>query len=751
MAVARDTAPPRVRDLVLVGGGHAHVQVLRSLARMPVPAVRVTVVLDVPVAVYSGMVPGFVSGRYDAEELEIDVVPLARRAGARVVLSPWIGLETGARRLQVEGRPSFPYDVVSFDVGSTVAGLDLPGVREHALSTRPIGRFVERVGERVGRAVEERRELSTVVVGGGAGGVELAFTLEAGIRAAGATPRVTLLQGDDRILPGSPGGLRRRVEAAARRRGIALRVGREVTGVEPSAIVLEGGERLACDLPVWATGAAAHPWPRQAGLPVDERGFIRVEPTLQVEGHPELFAVGDCAALIEHPRTPKAGVYAVRQGPVLARNLKAVLTGKRLRSYEPQGDFLALLNLGDGSAIGSKWGLSFEGSWAMRLKDRIDRRFMRRFQVLSADGRVNEEFRRAPAMAVEMEMVCGGCAAKAGQTTLARALARLPEAPADPSVALGLSVPDDAAIWRPGSPGPAVATSVDLFRPFTDDPWLVGRVAAVNALSDLWAKGASPRWAQALVTLEEEASDDEQEELLFQLLAGARSLFDEVGVSLVGGHTSTGPALQIGFAVEGPAGDQPMSLGGLRPGQALLLTKPLGTGVLFRADGMGRLAGRWLAAALESMGRPNREAGAVAVELGATACTDVTGFGLAGHAAEMARASAVTARIEVDHLPALPGALELLAVGLRSTAHERNERLRRGLGAAVEVDDSPRSALCFDPQTSGGLLFGIAADRVEEALKRLRRGGDRDARRIGTVGPGSPGGPPVRLIAGAGR
>lgn len=739
-----------LRDLVLVGGGHAHVQVLRSLAEMPLPVTRVTVVVDVPVAVYSGMVPGFVAGQYEKRELEIDVVPLARRAGARVILSPWIGLDASARRLTIEGRPSIPYDLASFDIGSTVAGQDLPGVREHALPTRPIGRFVERVGRWVERALAEHRELAVVVVGGGAGGVELAFTLEARVRGAGGAARVTLVEAGDAVLRGSPEGLRRRVEKAAAKRGIELRTGGRVAAVEADAVVLEGGERLPCDLPVWVVGAAAHPWPRAAGLPVDERGFIRVGSTLQVDGHPELFAVGDCASLVEHPRTPKAGVYAVRQGPVLTRNLRALASGEPLSPYTPQGDFLALLNLGDGTALGAKWGLSFGGRWVMRLKDRIDRRFMVRFQVLAEDGSFAEEFRDGPA-AAGMEMLCGGCAAKAGQSTLARALARLPEAPADASVELGLGEADDVAVFRPDATGPAIASSVDVFRAFTDDPWLVGRVAAVNALSDLWAKGATPRWAQAVVTLPAGAPAGEQEELLFQILAGARSLFDELGVSLVGGHTNTGPVLQVGFAVDGPVGPASMPLSGLRAGQELLLTKALGTGVLFRADGMGRLAGPWLQEAIASMTRPNRDAAGIAAGCGATACTDVTGFGLAGHLAEMARASGVTVALEVDRLPALPGAVELLRAGVRSTAHESNEHLRRGLEIAADAASHPALPLLFDPQTSGGLVFGVPAERVAATVERLHGAGDPAACRVGRVAGGPAGATPLRVVVGGGE
>jgi selenide,water dikinase len=435
----------------------------------------------------------------------------------------------------------------------------------------------------------------------------------------------------------------------------------------------------------------------------------------------------------------------VRQGPVLTHNLRALLAGRELRAYRPQGDFLALLNLGDGTALGAKWGLSFAGAWVMALKDRIDRRFMRRFQVLGRDGALSPEFRDHRAMAVEMEMLCGGCAAKVGQSLLVRTLARLPEAPADESVTLGLGRPDDVAVWHPGGSGPAIASSVDAFRPFTDDPWLVGRVAAVNALSDLWAKGATPRWAQALVTLPAEAPEREQEELLFQLLCGARAAFDEVGVSLVGGHTTTGSTIQVGFAVDGPAAAASMPVTGLRRGQTLILTKALGTGVLWRADGMGRLPGPWLEAVLASMIRANRTAAAVAAECGATACTDVTGFGLAGHLAEMARASGVQAILAVDRLPALPGAVELLAAGIRSTFQPENERLRRGLEIDGAAATHPALPLVFDPQTSGGLLFGLPPGRAAEAVERLRREGDTTASRIGEVGASS-GGSSLRVV-----
>ena len=491
---------PIRHDLVLVGGGHANVQVLRRWAMAPLPGVRLTVVVDRPDAVYSGMVPGFIAGQYRRAELEIDVRPLARRAGARFVVAPAVGLDPAARRLRLDGRPPLPYDTAAFDVGSTVAGLELPGVATHAVPTRPIGDLVRRVDEVLARA-RGGSALRVTVVGGGAGGVELGFAFQARLARAGVTPRVTLLEAGDRVLPGYAAGAARRVAREATRRGIAIRLRARVREARADAVVLDGGEVLETDALLWVAGAARHPLFADAGLETDARGFVRVGSTLQCVGHPELFAVGDCASLAHAPDLPKAGVYAVRAGPVLAHNLHALLTGGALREYHPQRDYLSLLNLGDGRAIGAKWGLAATGRSVFRLKDAIDRRFMRRFQVLAPDGTELPEFAAQRSMGDD-DMPCGGCAAKVGESVLARALARVGVRD-DPAVVLGLATPDDAAAVVTGT-GSLVVSSVDAFRAFTDDPWLTGRVAAVNAASDLWAKGTAPRFAQAVIAVPDE-------------------------------------------------------------------------------------------------------------------------------------------------------------------------------------------------------------------------------------------------------
>jgi len=721
------------RQLVLIGGGHSHVQVLRRWAMEPVSDTLLTLVTDTPLSVYSGMVPGFVAGRYRREELEIDVVPLARRAGARVILARLLGVDPQARQLRIEGREPIRYDVSSFDVGSTVAGLELPGIREHALPTRPIGRFVSRFSAMLERARKRvaGEPFRVAVVGAGVGGVELAFTLrERLVRESPAEVAVSLIESGERPLRGYSESLVRRVEERSTEKGIEFLGGRRVRAVEEGYLCFEGGSRAAFDELFWVTGAFGHDLFAESGLATDQRDFVLVRSTLQVEGHDEIFASGDCATLLEHPRTPKAGVYAVRQGPVLSDNLRAFLEGDELRYYRPQGDFLKLLNLGDGSALGSKWGLTVQGRWVMGLKDFIDRRFMRRFQVLDEAGRPTPDF---PEMA-EMEMRCGGCAGKVGQSVLHRALARLGRGSRDPSVILGLEAGDDAAAVATPAGG-VMVSSLDAFRAFTDDPYLVGRAAAVNAASDLSAKGVEARWAQALVAVPEETVGEEAEELLFQVLAGARVAFGEIGVTLLGGHSVTAGELMVGFAVWGDAGSAAdlLPLGGLEIGQELLLTKALGTGVIFRADMRARCHGPWFEAALASVLRPNAGAARVAREFGASAATDVTGFGLAGHLGEMARASGVTAVVELDRLPALPGAVELLTQGVRSTFHEENARGRRAVATEGSARGRPEFELLFDPQTAGGLVFGVAPESVAEALESLHANGAPGAAHVGRV------------------
>jgi selenide,water dikinase len=368
---------PRV---LLVGAGHAHVEVLRQAALRQGRGVQLTLLVDRQPAIYSGMLPGFVAGHYRASELAIDAVALARRAGAEVVLERANRVDAVNGRVSTAAGREIAWDFASLDVGSGVLGAELPGVAAHALPVRPIERLIAGVDAVLARARAHAGSapFRLLVVGAGAGGVELAFCFDARLRREASGPiAVTLLDGGASILPGAAAALVCRVTRAARRRGIELKLGARVEALAPGVARLAAGETLVADAVVWSPGPAAHAFLAESGLPVDAGGFVRVRPTLQVEGCERLFAVGDCASLAG---MQKAGVYAVRSGPILAENLRRAAAGLAPQVYRPQRHFLSLFNLGDGTAIGVKRGFSFEGRWVMGLKDRIDRRFLEKYR-----------------------------------------------------------------------------------------------------------------------------------------------------------------------------------------------------------------------------------------------------------------------------------------------------------------------------------------------------------------------------------
>lgn len=370
--------------MVLVGGGHAHVQVLRAFASEPPANCRITVVAAEAVAMYSGMAPGFVAGQYTRDQLEIDVRPLAEMCAARVIVARCHSVDPVAQRIHIDGHEPLRYDLASFNIGSTVLGLEQPGVRAHALPTRPLSGLVGGMADLVGRARDHAadRPFHVAIVGGGVGGVELAFTAQARLKQeTGRQIDATILDSGPRVLVRYPASLRRRVHRLAEQRAITIRSNTRVESVRLDRVELGDGTMLPCDAVIWVTGPTSHPvFTNSSGVATDDRGFARIRSTLQFETHDNLFAVGDCGTLIDHPQTPKAGVYAVRQGPCVTHNMRALLANEPLKTYHPQGDFLTLLNMGEGNAIGAKWSFTFGGKWVMRWKDHIDRKFMRQYQ-----------------------------------------------------------------------------------------------------------------------------------------------------------------------------------------------------------------------------------------------------------------------------------------------------------------------------------------------------------------------------------
>lgn len=712
---------PLTRDLVLVGGGHAHALVLRRWGMRPLPGARLTVINPGPTAPYTGMLPGHVAGHYPRAALDIDLVKLARFAGARLILGQATGLDRDARHVQVPGRPPIAYDVLSIDIGITSDLPQVAGFTEHGIAAKPLGPFADAWAA----YLERDAPRSLVVIGGGIGGLELSMAMAHALRSRGEAAEVTVVEAG-RAGSGLGDSEREKVMAEAARLGVDIRENSPARSMDAASVTLADGTVLPSTFTVGVGGARPHGWLADTGLALTD-GFIDVGPSLQTLTDPDIFASGDCAHLTHAPR-PKAGVFAVRAAPVLTHNLEAALTRGPMRDFRPQSDYLKLISLGAKRAFGQKWGLSVAAPWVWTAKDRIDRSFMERLSTLPRMPDPVPPVRAAKGGRVSKEPMCGGCGAKLGPGPLHRALAGLDHAARD-DVLTGPG--DDAAVLRVGNARQVITT--DQLRAFCDDPYLMARITANHALGDVWAMGAAPQSALLTVTLPP-MTEQMAERWLREILAGTQGAVAEAGAALVGGHTTHGAELAIGLTVTGLLDGPPKTLAGARPGDHLILTRPIGSGILLAAGMAGRAGGDDIAALWRAMAQGHgRSAPALSP---AHAATDVTGFGLAGHLLAMLDASGVGATLWPACLPVYAGARDLAARGIHSTLSPANRESFAPRITSNTVSD-PVMPLLFDPQTAGGLLAAVDPEHSADVMKALAQAGE-DARIIGQITDGPP-------------
>ena len=791
------TPPQAAGHLVLVGGGHAQVAVLKALASNPLAGLATTLVSRDINTPYSGMLPGFVEGVWNEDDIHIDLARLARMAGASFINAAAVDIDPDARKIQFDGRAPVTFDMLSLNIGGEPDLAAIEGAAQHCIPVKPISRFRQRLARLTSGGYPER----IAVIGGGTAGCELALALSRRwLAATGKRARVTIFGRSGRLMPEHPPRAARLIYESLVSAGCRVVNGHSVVRVEDGRLVLDDGSLHEFDACFLVTAVSPPAWMAHTGLELDGRGFVKVGRTLQSTSHPHVFASGDIAQLSWDPR-PKAGVYAVRAGPVLAENIRRYALGKRLVRWRPQRNALAIIGTADGSAIairGASVGRSRFWWW---WKKRIDRIWMEQYTVLSmpmapappelpglardaeSAGNAAEPGARAssPAAASQANaggtsplpaMRCLGCGAKTGHESLANALREAVATAlvqgADQSLMPPMALGEDAAVL-PVPEGGELIQSIDVISAIVSDPYLLGRIAALHAMSDIYAANAVPVWAMASVTLSPGRLELEQAELT-QLMTGGLMALAESGAQLVGGHTSQGDATQIGYSITGWRDGAPQAPG-KNEEPVLLLTKPLGIGIVMAAHMELEARGVWVDVAIRTMAHSNAEAAKILAAI-KPLMTDVTGFGLARHALDLAeRCGFGGVEIFLDQLPLLPGTRQLMAAGHRSSLHEANKASvpivddrsdgiagggasdggDGGAIAAVAAGTStgasvgavtgasansdigagtnpqgrniPHADIIFDPQTSGGLLAAVPRAGARDIMAVLEKNG----------------------------
>ncbi len=717
---------PLTRDLVFVGGGHAHALALRMWGMNPLPGARVTVIDPNPSAPYTGMLPGHVAGHYARDALEIDLVRLCRFAGARLVRGRATSIDAVAQTITVEGGVIEPreiaYDVASIDIGIHAKMPGIEGFSEHAIAVKPLGPYAAAWDEFLRRVESGERPAEATVIGGGIAGIEIAMAMAHALKARAGEARVNLIEAGPVIAANTPKA-RRRLEQKLRAQGVTVLTGARAVRIEADCVHLDDGTRIESAFTVGSAGARAYEWLADCDLPTSDDGFLRIGADLRVPGYETLFAAGDCAHFDPRPLA-KAGVYAVREAPILFQNIRAVLSDRKTRPFKPQRDYLKLISLGGKSALAEKFGTVFSGPLLWRWKDQIDQKFMSQFKDFPQMSETRLPRLRASGGDADAQPLCGGCGSKVAPGTLADILGHQP-ALARPDVITGPG--DDAAILEIGQRKQVLTT--DHLRAFTSDYAVQARITALHALGDVWAMGAEPQAALASITLPR-MSAPLQARTMAEIMDAAGAVLRDAGAELVGGHSTMGAEMSLGFTLTGLLEEKAISNAGARVGDALILTRPIGSGTILAGEMRGMATGRDVATLLDGLQRPQGDAAAILS--GAHAMTDVTGFGLAGHLLAICRASNVGAEIGLTAIPLYEGAEALARSGVRSTIWQEN----RDAAPVEGAGDSARAALLHDPQTAGGFLASVDEGECAVLLEALKKAG-HGAARIGRIVSGT--------------
>ncbi len=710
--------------LVLAGGGHTHALMLLRWAKYPhlKPQGLITLINRDSTTIYSSMLPGVISGEYRLEDSLINLRQLADMAGVSFVLAEIIGLNAAGKVLYLDKRPDIHFNRISLDLGS---GTNLQTVNhiiereEFAIPIKPFRKALKWIEFQDSESSLINKK-SFSVIGAGLAGLEIIFALR-------------------KRWPDRPLNLQVTSEEVPRKSLRKSLLSVNINLVDRDVLLM--GPSLIC------TGSRAPAFLRDSGLTVDPLGRVCTLPTFQAKEYSYIFASGDCGVIDKFPRPP-AGVWAVRAAKPLSKNIERQSLGLNLLSWEPQKNALQLLG-GPFTSQGS-FGWSFFGNvvlgpntWIWKLKKIIDRRFVGMF--LKSSSMFDD---------LEAQPLCRGCASKIPAHTLKKALkeAKLSE--------IG-DMPEDAAFISDVSICSDLIQSVDGFPALISDPWLNARLTTLHACSDIWATGASVISAQPIITLPI-VSESLQGELLTQVLGGIKSVLGSQNAQIIGGHTlesrdtsskNSSIGIQITLSVNGlvPNNQKVWKKNGLQPNDVLLISRPLGSGILFAAS-MGRkvdpinldFAINHLNSSqhvlVEKLFQKQQEQ--INDHSIVHACTDITGFGLLGHLNEMLESSNFTRlknglkplriRLEAEKIPVYPGVLELIGKGYSSTLAPANRRFWNLF--ETNINHMPTFKLEFkdmaianshyhntmellvDPQTCGPLVLACSKDVAKELI-----------------------------------
>ena len=674
---------------------------------------------------YSSMIPGLISKRYNFEESSIDLVKFTLNANCRFFKDTLIEIEPTKKSILCEQRGRIEFDILSLNTGSDTK--IIPGSKNSTfLNLKPFHSFVSNFESWIASLDLGKKHLRIGVVGGGIASIEIILAvkkrLETKLTHITNHPKLDIffLTKEESPFSSLNTQLKKHCLKVISENNITVVSGFLASKIDTNYVLDRNGNSFYLDLGIIATGPSPQPWADISGLSLCKNGYVRIKDNLTCEQYENIFVTGDAASLSKHPDLPKSGLTAVRQGQVLVRNIQKKLNQEPLVSYKPQFLRLSLIGTTNDNAIATYGQLAFRGSIFWHLKNFIDLNFIKKFKSFKKmDNKVNLETNP------QIER-CGGCGSKIGSNILRSILDEFKK----DKVFSNIDSMDEDAGFSISYSDKLNLHTIDGFRQLIDDPYDMGVITAHHSVSDITAMGGVPKTALALVGIpinDEKLMKNDLRLALRGLLSGLKTY----SVNIIGGHTNEAESTSLALAINGVVNEERIiKKNNIKLNDRIILTQPIGTGVIFAGLMDGHTKGRWLNQVISEI-KERKDNLAGLITKFATGCTDVTGFGLVGHLVEMTKNSPYGITINLDKIPFFEGAEEMSAKKVRSSLFPQN------ISVPHEVDkdirDDPRFELCFDPQTAGGFLLSIEADKANLCVDALHSLGYGRCCEIGMV------------------
>jgi selenide,water dikinase len=712
------SSSPKKR-LILLGGSLAHAQVLQSLHHNPRPDIAITLISDAPTSLFAGKLPEYLAGQCELKDLVIDWVQMCAQTGTRFLNAEVDGILAGKKLVSMKGRGSIAYDVLSIGLGG--APLFQGKGAELALSLSRFEQAEKRLLEWTQAPQAQQKNWAgeiqssgpkISIVGGGAAGVELGFALGRYFRKRNFKPEMTIYESQSVVLPHHNWLTRRAIIKDLDKNKIRVKVNSQVAEIDGHSIRVAGGDPETSDFTWLATGISALPLLKTSELEL-HNGFVLVTDGLQSVSHPDVFSVGGSCWIEKQKRMLRSSSSTLKQGLVLAENLFSYLDQKRLSVYKPKKTSSLILPNGVGEAYYSYGLLHAQGPRVMKLKARRDARFLSRTRFEKKKPK-----RRFHSPTPDIESNGVPLSLQVLETEIRKI---------------------DFYQGSPVAPSKYLIQNLATFQNFSSDPFLFGQTSAHGALLDLYAVGATPLSAQVVVSLPKHGSPSFLVEDLQQILLGIASVFNPRKIFLMSAQAAWSEALGLSIVVNAfEDSDRLFQKKQLQVGDQIVLTKPLGTGTLLKAHSTQKLDGKSFQALTSTLLQSSEWASRLFKEVDGRSASSIKQMGLAGALEEMLELSGHGASLDVDHLPCIEGSKSWLTKTPADSHHANRESSKLMPEDLGTLRDKVEFDMLFDPQTCGGLILAVPANRAREFVQVLKSEGYTHATTIGAITSGPP-------------